>query len=127
MPAITPISVDQVGPPAFDVTFNPQQIVGALATYLDISGGIPLGYPKLSASLNRPTKSVKNTRVRIRMELPTLTGEPATLSHSNFADITYTFDEKSTLVERQTVNDMFMLILSNATLESMIFDQENLY
>lgn len=130
MSAIVPISLTNVAP-AFNFQLDPQSINGGLASYLDTSGGVPLGYPKLTASLTRPSKGSKYTRVRIRLALPVLNaavaGQAQTLAYENFADITYTFSESSSLEDRQIVRTALEQILADVTILAMVDDLQQLY
>lgn len=121
MPQIAVISIDEVGPPAVAVELTPQSIQGNLATYYDTSLGVPALFPKLTQSLTRPSKGVKNSRVRVRIEMPVSNGlEPAAYSYSNFADVTFTFDEKSSEEERLKLFTVFDTVMGHASTQAMI-------
>lgn len=130
MSAIVPISLTSVTP-AFDYQFNPQEINGGISTYLDTVGGIPLGYPRLTASLTRPSKGNKYSRARVRMVVPTLntpvTGVAPSLAYENFGDVTFTFSELSSLAEREAFKAAFIAALNDVTIQALTVDLEQLY
>jgi len=131
MSAIIPIAVTEVTP-TIGLVLNPQQIQGNLATYYDTSGGVPLGFPRLTASLTRPGKGNKYSRVRVRLAIPVLepvvnVGDAPVLGYENFADITFTFSDRSTLLQRQVMNLAFADILADTTIKALIEDLEMLY
>lgn len=95
--------------------FNPQGI----AQWVDRSGGIPVGYPRFSLQVRRPTKDSRNYRVTAKLTLPTLevtapttvTGiQPApTKAYDCSAFLEFVLPERATSAER---NSLFHQVLS---------------
>jgi hypothetical protein len=95
-----------------DLTMNPEGInPQGVASWVDRSGGIAIGYPRLSMSVRPPTKASRIFKVQVKLVLPTLeqtspstmTGiQPApTLAYNCLANMEFMLPERSTLAERQ--------------------------
>jgi hypothetical protein len=125
MSAIIPFSANE------HIQLTPQSIVGNIATYMDTSTDVAVAFPKLTASLTRPSKNSKNSRVRLRYSLPTLetavVGVPPKAAYENYVDITFTFNERSTSAERTIFKGDIMAILAEATIDELIVDLNMLY
>lgn len=113
----------------FDFVFDPQQINGNVASFMDTTTGIPAQFPKLTASLVRSSKKSRNNRVRVRLEVPVVqtVGGVTTYQHTNFADITFTTHENATLAERQAVVQGIALLLATPELVALSENLEMLY
>lgn len=139
MPAILAVSIGNTGAtpptpadPAIDLLYSPQSIQGNLASFADIRGGIPVGFPRLTASLVRPSKGNRNTRVRFRVVQPVLepvvnVGEAPVLAFENYADITFTMHERSTAIQRATLCFIINGLLGDDTTLPMIVDNDMLF
>ena len=97
-----------------DSTMNPEGISPqGIASWVDRSGGIAIGYPRLTMSVRPPTKASRVYKVTVKLVLPTLeqtsastmTGiQPAPTKAYDCACIMEFFlPERSTLLERQTL------------------------
>jgi hypothetical protein len=97
-----------------DSTMNPEGISSqGIASWVDRSGGIAIGYPRLTMSVRPPTKASRVYKVTVKLVLPTLeqtsastmTGiQPAPTKAYDCACIMEFFlPERSTLLERQTL------------------------
>lgn len=102
--------------------FNPQGI----AQWVDRSGGIPVGYPRLSLQVRRPTKDSRNYRVSCKLSLPTLevtapttvTGiQPApTKAYDCSAFLEFVIPERATDAERSNLfNQALSLFVTTIT------------
>jgi hypothetical protein len=97
-----------------DSTLSPQGISPlGVAEWHDRSGGVAIGYPRLTMSVRPPTKASRIFKVQAKLELPTLeqtsastmTGiQPApTLAYKCASIMEFFLPERSTLLERQTL------------------------
>ena len=95
-----------------DSTLNPEGInPQGIAAWVDRSGGIAIGYPRLTMSVRPPTKASRIYKVQVKLVLPTLEQtSPSTASGIQPAptkayDCTCVMEfflpERSTLAERQ--------------------------
>ena len=95
-----------------DTTLNPEGISPqGVAAWVDRSGGIAIGYPRLTMSMRPPQKASRVTRVTAKLVLPTLeqtsastaTGiQPApTKAYDCTCIMEFFLPERSTLAERQ--------------------------
>lgn len=103
-----------------DMTLNPEGInPQGVASWVDRSGGIAIGYPKLTMSVRAPTKASRIYKVLVKLVLPTLeqtspstaTGiQPAPTKAYDCAFVGEFFlPERSTLAER---NKLFSHVAS---------------
>lgn len=86
----------------------------------------------LTISLNRPSKTSRISKVRVKLVVPVAAldteGNPTALkSHENSADVTYLFSEKSTQAERQDLDVMFRAILDDAPCYAVIQQLKGMY
>ena len=95
-----------------DTTMNPEGISPqGVAAWVDRSGGIALGYPRLTMSIRPPVKASRIHKVQVKLVLPTLeqtsastsTGiQPApTKAYDCLCNMEFVLPERSTLAERQ--------------------------
>lgn len=95
-----------------DSTLNPEGInPQGIASWVDRSGGIAIGYPRLTMSVRPPTKASRIYKVTMKLVLPTLeqtspstaTGiQPApTKAYDCTCVMEFFLPERSTLTERQ--------------------------
>jgi hypothetical protein len=100
-----------------DSTLNPEGINSSgVAAWVDRSGGIAIGYPRLTLSVRPPTKASRVFKVSCRLALPTLeqtspstaTGiQPApTKAYDCSCVMEFFLPERSTLAERQKLFSM---------------------
>lgn len=86
----------------------------------------------LTISLNRPSKTSRISKVRVKLVCPVAAldteGNPtAAKSHENSADVTYLFSEKSTQDERQDLDVMFRALLDDAPCYAVIQQLKSMY
>jgi hypothetical protein len=97
-----------------DSTMNPEGInPNGVAAWVDRSGGIAIGYPRLTMSVRPPTKAARVFKVNVRLNLPTLEQTSASTSSGIQPAPTKAYDclcvmdfvlpERSTLLERQAL------------------------
>jgi len=95
-----------------DTTLNPEGInPNGISAWVDRSGGIAIGYPRLTMSVRPPTKASRIYKIQAKLVLPTLeqtsastmTGiQPApTKAYDCTCVIEFFLPERSTLAERQ--------------------------
>lgn len=127
-------------------TFIPVVIdAQGVAHYEDTAGGIPIGYPRLSLSLKRPTASTapgSNSRsavyrARVKIEVPVLevtspstgTGiQPApTIAYSSMADMQFLMSARSTEAERKDIVAYAKNALLNAAVVDVLTKLQNIY
>nr|QDH87706.1 MAG: hypothetical protein H4BulkL24436e10201_000002 [Leviviridae sp.]QDH91521.1 MAG: hypothetical protein H2Rhizo31243e3675_000002 [Leviviridae sp.] len=95
-----------------DTTLNPEGInPNGISAWVDRSGGIAIGYPRLTMSVRPPTKASRIYKIQAKLVLPTLeqtsastmTGiQPApTKAYDCTCVMEFFLPERSTLAERQ--------------------------
>jgi len=95
-----------------DTTLNPEGInPNGISAWVDRSGGIAIGYPRLTLSVRPPTKASRIYKIQAKLVLPTLeqtsastmTGiQPApTKAYDCTCVMEFFLPERSTLAERQ--------------------------
>lgn len=141
MTAFTNLSINdgQASPVAH--TFTARRIDAGVAKWQDISGGIPVGFTTLRASLREPVKGQKNGsavyKVVIDLVIPTL----ETVSNSTYSGIlpapTKAYDcvcriemmlpERSALQDRKNLRAYIANALGQADLKALIEDLNMVY
>lgn len=94
-------------------TFNAQSLVNDVALWEDRVTGVPVGYPKVSAFIRRPTKTNRNYKVTFKLSRPVLnvtspsTGsgiQPApSKAYDCFCSIDFVLPEASSLESRKDI------------------------
>lgn len=127
-------------------TFLPVVIdLNGVAHYEDTLGGIPIGYPRLSISLKRPTTSTQPGsslkgavyRAKIKVECPVLevtspsTGsgiQPApTIAYANMGEASHVIAARSTLAERKDYQAFLRNALNHPTVKAVLEDLQAIY
>lgn len=115
-------------------TFAPRKIDNLVAKWQDLSGGVPVGFPTLRASLREPIKGSKdrNYKAIIDIDLPTLeTVSNSTYSgvlpapqkaYANVARIEFLLPERGTSQDRKNVRAYIKNALDHADIKAMIED-----
>lgn len=121
-------------------TFGPDSIVGDVASWLDRSNGIAIGFPNLSVSLRKPSKKSTSRmyNVTIKLVVPTLevtspstsTGiQPAPTRAFDCTFIgTFLVPERAAKSNRQDLLAYVKNLMTNATMiKPLIEDLESVY
>lgn len=137
MPAFGNIVIYDAAATPVAHTFAPVAINGVVASYADRSGGIIVGYPKLTLSLTEPSKNSRNSKARFKLMLPVLEviagttvggiTPPASKAYELMADITFTIPDRATLQNRKDLLELFKNLLDHTTIESMVQDGAGIY
>lgn len=149
MPAMATLTVNDGKATPVAHTFNPSTFdqSASLASYVDRSGGIALGFPSVSLQIVQPPKSrpVKGRevsdsdrvyRVKIRIALPIM--ETLSVADSGYTPaptVAYTLrshhefilPERSTLADRKDVLAYAKNVLAQAVINSLVQDLEALW
>lgn len=137
MPAFTALTINDGQATPVAHTFSPLTLIGTEASYVDRSGGITLGYPKVVLNSMPPTKTSRLQKVRCKVVLPVM----EVVNSSTYNGITpaptkaydLTFDcmfflpERSTLADRKNIFAYAKNTLANAMLTSLVENQETVY
>lgn len=137
MPAFGPIVIKDAATPPVAHTFSPVQISGNVASYADRLSGVAVGYPHITASMVRPSKTSRLTKVRLRCVMPvletlgtnTVTGivPQPTKAYDVTADLTFILPERSGLQHRQDILAFAKGMLNDAVLSQLILTNETIY
>lgn len=138
MPAIAAVVINDGATTPVAHTFSPVTIDAmGVAKWADRSGGIALGFPVLSLNVKAPSKESRNYKLTMKISTPilevtspsTATGiQPApTLAYTPLADVTVTFNERTTLQERKNVNAYLKNALAHANWTSAVESLEGQY
>lgn len=118
-------------------TFTPSRIVDGVAILADMSGGIALGYPKVTHLVRMPNNGTRNWKVTAKVVLPVLevtspstaSGiQPApTLAYNLEAHVEIILPERSSLAERKNLNAYLKNLLAHAIMTGAVENFEALY
>lgn len=118
-------------------TFTPSRIVDGVAILNDMSGGIALGYPRITHLVRPPNKGTRNWKITAKVILPVLevtspstsSGiQPApTLAYNLEGHVEIILPERSTLAERKNLNAFLKNYLANAVMTNAVENFEALY
>lgn len=118
-------------------TFAPASIQGGVAIYEDRSGGVNIGFSRVSASVARPSKTSRLSKVRLKLNVPVLeavTGTnitgitpPAAVAYSVSADVTFILPERSTLGDRQKLLFLMQSLLAAVETTALVTNNESIY
>lgn len=131
MPQFLPVTLNDHA--ASPVVFDPSSIDSAgVARFINVpADGVYVGAKSLAVSLR---KTPANTKARVLLKLPVVTtevingvSEPKVV-RTAYADVTFTFDTRSTLVERQHAIAMLAHGLTSSTLiNGVVEEQKDIY
>lgn len=139
MPAIGNLTINdgQAAPVAH--TFAPSGISGLVASYADRSGGIPVGYNTVDASLRPPSAQSREkmylATVRIKTPILDVTSpstasgiQPApTVGYTPIAELKFWLPERSTLQNRKDLRAYAKNIMADAVVTALVETLENVY
>lgn len=118
-------------------TFTPARIQDGVAILSDMSGGIALGYPRVTHLVRGPNKGSRNWKVTAKVVLPVLevtspstaSGiQPApTLAYNLEAHVEIILPERSSLAERKNLNAYMKNLMAHAIMTSAVENFEALY
>lgn len=121
-------------------TFSPADIVNGVASYEDRSGGIAIGFPKVTVSVKAPTQKGagnRNYRVIAKVTLPVLeqtspstaTGiQPAPIvAYNLIGNVEIVLPERSTLAQRNDALAYVKNLLANAVFTNGVQNFERIY
>lgn len=126
MPAIAQLSLADSVP--VTRVYNPDRIDGGLATFIDrdTNNGIIAGVSPLTMSLQRPSKTSKLTKSRVKIVLPRLNADN-TLARSLTADVNFLLPESSTDQERGDLLALLISTLQTTEVSALVVNNESLY
>lgn len=114
MPQLDPIEITVDGSTE-PLTFEPLTLANNLATFADESGSAPTLNKVFTVSVQRPSKTSKVAKVRIKLVVPVakVVGGVATSDkdHENSFDITFLSAANATEVERAAIIDLLQSFL----------------
>lgn len=118
-------------------TFSPATIKGDVAAYEDRALGVSIGYPRVTASVARPSKTSRLSKVRLKVVVPVLeavTGTnltgvtpPAAVAYTTSADIVFMLPERSNLNQRQALLYLVQSLLAAAEVSALVVNNESIY
>lgn len=137
MPAFAAITINDGQATPVAHTFSPLTLIGSEASFVDRSGGITVGFPKVTVNSLPPSKTSRLTKVRVKVVMPVM----EVVNSSTYNGITpaptkaydMTFDgmfflpERSTLADRKNINAYAKNLLANALLTALVETQETVY
>lgn len=138
MPALGNVVINDGATTPVAHTFSPVGIDGNAANFADRSGGIPVGYGKLTIALREPTNGGNGVyKASVKILIPTLeqtspstaTGiQPApTVAYTTTAHLDILMPARSSLQNRKDILAYVKNVLANATLVSVVENLENVY
>lgn len=118
-------------------TFAPLTLIGQEATFVDRSGGIVVGYPKLAFNTSQPNKTSRIGKVRTRMWVPTLEvvtastyngiTPAATKAYDLGFDGVFMIHERSILQERKNLKAYVKNLMAHQVITDLVETQETFY
>lgn len=147
MPAFAAVTINDGQATPVAHTFSPIRIDDkGVASFYDRSGGIAIGFPKVTVSLREPISAVKsgtasdknrNYKGVITIDVPKLESTSAatgtgiapapTVAYVPAARVEFLLPERSTLAERNDLLAYTINGLSNATIKSVFQNLEAFY
>jgi hypothetical protein len=146
MPAFGNITINDGAATPVARTFEPVDIDQSnVSHYAEVSGGIPIGYGRLSISLRPPAVASKNGsnsadsvyRAKLKLDLPTLevtspstgTGlQPApTVAYTTVGTAEFILPARGALAERDNVLTLMRNAMAHATVEDVVMNLKNIY
>lgn len=138
MAARTPITINDGAATPVAHTFSPATVIDergmSLATFEDRIGGIPVGYPVVSISMRRPSKTLSNYKVVLKIDVPTLeTISNSTASgilpapkaaYSNLVNVEFVMNQRSPVQSRKDLLAYARNLLAHAVVTSAVVDTE---
>jgi len=115
-------------------TFKARNITNGIAKWQDISGGIAIGYPLITAAVREPSKETQNYKVSLKVVVPVL----ETISGTSYAGIVaapqkaydctcvmdFILPARSTTAVRKDVLAYVKNLLANAVPAAMVQDMD---
>jgi hypothetical protein len=132
-PILRELNLDPVGSKDGLTTYTGGETKTVVATSeVTEAPTVPALQTQYTVSLNRPSKTSRISKVRIKLVMPVeakdTAGNPTGVkSHDNSVDITYLFSEKSSLAERQNLVTAFMNLIQTSDNEAIITELKSLY
>jgi hypothetical protein len=135
MAAIAALSIQDGAATPVAHTFSPNpDLVSNLPVWVDRSGGIAMGYPKISLSVRNPTKTSRIYKVTLKIATPvmettsasTASGIPPApvVSYTPLCNVEFVLPERSTLQQRKDLFAFVKNTLTNAVMASAVQDFE---
>lgn len=137
MPAFSSVTLNDGQATPVAHVFQPNSLVGELASFQDRSGGIALGYPVITILAADAAKGSAVAKVRAKIVVPileTVTGSstggfaPAPEKAMDLtADMLFLIPIRSTLAHRKDLLAYSKNLLSNALMTALVETQEKIY
>lgn len=137
MSAITPIVLNDGSATPVARTFSPVDLKNDIAKWADRSGGIAIGYPKLTMSLSEPTATRRNYKLTLKVVTPVLeitspstaTGiQPQpTKAYDLISNHEFVLPERSSLAQRKDILAFAKNLLSDANVIAAVQNFEAIY
>lgn len=118
-------------------TFSPVDLKNDIAKWADRSGGIAIGFPKLTMSLSEPSAARRSYKLTLKVVTPVLevtspstaTGiQPApTKAYDLISSHEFVLPERSTLAQRRDLLAFASNLLANAAVVSAVQNFEAVY
>lgn len=135
MAAIAVLTINDGATTPVAHTFSPSpDINSSLPVWVDRSGGIAMGYPKISLSVRQPTKASRTFKVTLKIATPvmetvsasTASGIPPApvVSYIPLCNVEFVLPERSTLQQRKDLLAYVKNTLANAVITSAVQDFE---
>lgn len=135
MPAIGNLTINDGVPAAH--TFNPVNIKNDVASFVDRSGGIAIGFPQVTASLRMPSGKSRVYRAKYKVVLPILeVTAPSTASGIQPAPTVayelpfhgeFVIPERATLANRKDILAYAKNFMATSVVTAMIENLETIY
>lgn len=124
------INDGQATPVAHD--FDPAGVQDGIAVYEDRVDGIPVGYPRITLSIRKPTKGSRAYKVTLKITNPTLEQAssggtfvpPPTLAFNDLAVVEFMLPERGTPAGRADILAYVVNALQSTPVVSAVEDLE---
>lgn len=117
-------------------TYDPTSVDSNVAVWKDRSGGIPVGFPTITASLREPGNAGGNYKAVFRLKIPvleTVSGsvngfEPApTKAYDVQAIVEVIVPDRSTLAQRTELKNQLASVVNHAIFSALAVNLEQVY
>jgi len=137
MPTFTTVSLNDGLATPVAHAFAPQEQIAGVSVFKDRVSGVSVGYPTLSLSIARPSKTSRLTKVRAKIVVPVLEATVAstasglipgpTKAYDCAVDINFLLPERCTTQDRTDLLAYAQNLLAHAIMTSLVVSNESIY
>ncbi len=131
MPSTAPIAIADGASTPVTHTYAPRAIENRVASFQEVTSGVPIGYPKLTVSNREPVQGGAVYRVTLRLQVPKVitttdaSGKTVTsVNYVNSGEIALLLANSSEKQERKNIRVLLANLLLHSSTSSVVDDLE---